>query len=662
MKKLDLGKRILTIVLILTMILQINPVKGAEKEIFYLFEEEITDSNISYTFENGVLTISGSGIIDPSIARDCVQKDIKKVVINPGPTGIGDYAFMECTNLTSITIPNTVKAIGHRALANIAVKEITIPNSVEKIGEEILIESINLKKITMPGNFECVNYNDWEEYLEYPTSRLFDDVDELYLNSTYNPGNKWNFTAKKIYTAENDNKYKSYDGVVYTKDGKTLVQVPYKMKKVEVRKGCQTIKLTALTYNQIVGEKEKIYCADLEKIVIPKSLRKIVDDSEKGKHSPANYKVLRGCKWEIHSKKLEGAAIENLLKISSKKEKEKLLKSPMFKIKKQKGMYITKDQDLLKYDGKDKNITIPSNVKRIGRDVFSQNMNIRQVKLSKKTKEIGDSAFYQCSKLSKIIWNKKIRKIEKKAFFGSRLKSVKMPNSIRYCGEESFAESDVSAITFSKKLKEIPEEMFANCMGTINKLVIPGNIKKIGKMAFFETAIESLKIEQGLQEIGRSAFEHTSEWNKLVLPKSIKKLSELAFSDVTVKQLEIRGNYNAFDGHVFGEIVELVFNKKASKQFTLYEIASYSVDENSTSYEIRYIKVHGASGMEIQTADNEKFDNATSKKIANKSTYVNIDVNNDCKYFRIRPYVKKGNKTTSGAWSTVSKLEKVKDF
>src|SRR5574344_2123130 len=51
-------------------------------------------------------------------------------------TGIGKYAFSDCSSLTSITIPNSVTSIGDSAFCKcIGLTSITIPDSVTSIGE-----------------------------------------------------------------------------------------------------------------------------------------------------------------------------------------------------------------------------------------------------------------------------------------------------------------------------------------------------------------------------------------------------------------------------------------------------------------------------------------------------------------------------------------------
>ena len=51
-------------------------------------------------------------------------------------TSIGDWAFKECSGLTSVTIPNSVTSIGEAAFNGCSgLTSITIPNSVTSIGD-----------------------------------------------------------------------------------------------------------------------------------------------------------------------------------------------------------------------------------------------------------------------------------------------------------------------------------------------------------------------------------------------------------------------------------------------------------------------------------------------------------------------------------------------
>ena len=58
-------------------------------------------------------------------------------------TSIGDWTFYDCSDLTSVTIPNSVTTIGNNAFAFcVDLTSITIPNSVTSIGENAFEDCI----------------------------------------------------------------------------------------------------------------------------------------------------------------------------------------------------------------------------------------------------------------------------------------------------------------------------------------------------------------------------------------------------------------------------------------------------------------------------------------------------------------------------------------
>lgn len=62
--------------------------------------------------------------------------DISNIIFGTNVTTIGDWAFGDCQNLTSITIPDGVTSIGNGAfVACSGLTSITIPDSVTSIGE-----------------------------------------------------------------------------------------------------------------------------------------------------------------------------------------------------------------------------------------------------------------------------------------------------------------------------------------------------------------------------------------------------------------------------------------------------------------------------------------------------------------------------------------------
>ena len=68
-------------------------------------------------------------------------------------TSIGNYAFYNCTSLTSVVIGNSVTSIGNEAFSNCSgLTSIVIPNSVTSIGERAFCDCSGLTSIIVDGN------------------------------------------------------------------------------------------------------------------------------------------------------------------------------------------------------------------------------------------------------------------------------------------------------------------------------------------------------------------------------------------------------------------------------------------------------------------------------------------------------------------------------
>ncbi|MDE7400890.1 MAG: leucine-rich repeat domain-containing protein [Clostridia bacterium] len=71
-------------------------------------------------------------------------------------TEIGDDAFMNCTRLKKVTVPDTVTRIGSRAFVRCAFTLFTIPESVTVIESRAFFDCSYLKEITIPKSVKSL--------------------------------------------------------------------------------------------------------------------------------------------------------------------------------------------------------------------------------------------------------------------------------------------------------------------------------------------------------------------------------------------------------------------------------------------------------------------------------------------------------------------------
>ena len=120
------------------------------------------EDNLTWTLTaDGTMTVSGTGAmkaydIDDSPATQ--KKDsVKAIVIEDGVTSIGDYAFWNCTGLTSISIPNNVTSIGSSAFESCSqLASIEIPSSVTSIGDYAFSGCSGLTSVNIPEDVTSI--------------------------------------------------------------------------------------------------------------------------------------------------------------------------------------------------------------------------------------------------------------------------------------------------------------------------------------------------------------------------------------------------------------------------------------------------------------------------------------------------------------------------
>ena len=120
--------------------------------IYYIFTNNNTELAVSCR-DNEFLSYTNRYSGNVVIPATVIYQGSKYKV-----TAIGYCAFEECTNLTSVSIPNSVRYIGTKAFSGCnEITKITVGKGVTSIGEYAFSSCSKLKSISLPNNITAIS-------------------------------------------------------------------------------------------------------------------------------------------------------------------------------------------------------------------------------------------------------------------------------------------------------------------------------------------------------------------------------------------------------------------------------------------------------------------------------------------------------------------------
>ena len=449
----------------------------------------------SYTIPNGVTNIANNAF------HDCSR--LIKITIPNSVTSIGSYAFCDCGRMTSATIPNSVTSIGSKAFYNCSsLTSAIIPNSVTSIGSGAFYGCSGLTAIKIPNSvtrigsqafYGCTNSTifceaetkpkGWDNYWE-------DDGGKVVWNVQVSENKDFEFK----YDSNQDDKVAT---LVKYKGNADTVSVPsailvygtiYTVTQIgdEAFSGCASVKSVKLPSSiKSYGKMAFKNCTALEFIFVPQSVTSIGEDAFYGctNTTIACEADSKPIFWDDNWNKNGGRVVWNA-QLGKSKDFEFEYDSTLD------GNYIAR---LVKYKGYSESVSVPTviftdsveyTVIYVNKEAFSENKDIKTVKLPTTLKGFGDRVFKNCTALESIVIPDSVDRISESMFYGcSRLKSVGFSPSMVYIMNGAFEKSGLEFVALPKTVTSIYDFAFADCEN-LKQVYIPEAVVKNETYAF----------------------------------------------------------------------------------------------------------------------------------------------------------------------------------
>ena len=465
-------------------------------------------------------------------------------------TTIGDYAFCNCSGLTSIEIPNSVTSIDNSAFFNCSgLTSITIPNSVTRIGNSVFHGCSGLTSVTIPNSVTSISAYAFYgcsglTSIEIPNTvttislRAFSDCSGL---TSIEIPNSVTFIGSRAF---------------YGCSGLTSITVESGNTVYDSRNNCNAIietasnKLIAGCKNTIIpnsvisiGREAFYLCSSLTSIEIPNSVTSIGSSAFYGCSGLTNVTIPNSV-----------TSIDNLTFCLCSGLTNVTIPNSVTTI----------GNDAFYGCSSLTNIEIPNTVTTIGRGVFSGCSGLTSINVASENTvydsrnscnaiietttnklitgckntiipnsviTIGVRAFSDCSALTSIDIPNSVITIGESAFRGcSGLTSITIPNSVITIGVSAFSGcSGLTSIDIPNSVTTIGDDTFSSCSGLTN-VTIPNSVTTIGYCAFYGcSSLSSINIPNSVTTIVNGAFHGCSGLSNIIIPNSVTAIGLGAF-------------------------------------------------------------------------------------------------------------------------------------
>lgn len=553
----------------------------------------------------GEIDLSAIGNQITSISGLGYARKAKKIVLTNVPVkAIDDYEFDGCTGLQEIVLPAGLEKIGKNAFRNCnSLSTIVLPETMKTIGESAFDACTSIENINLPNSIETIEKG------------AFGGCKGLKEAVITNP--KIVLGASVFESCENLESVSLPEGITeiptsfFAQTGITSFKVPSTVKVIKQSAFNNAYRLSEIDLTGCTGlttlESSAFSLSAIESIKLPNSLTTIKSNC---------FDSCRGLKEITIPDSVQGKGDGTGTGI------ETLAFWRCYSLEK---------------------VSLPSGLSVLQNGLFTSCWNLKEVEIRNSANSvletIGSGAFSACHSLSNTDFLKELRnlkriedgafayskftkeeeeveffeytgtrcKLKEKDIYGDAiyslgLRSVLIPDSVTYLGNEIFAgQPNIEKVTLGNGIKSIPDKTFKEC-----------------------SFLKELTLPLQLKTIGNNAFSGCSRLQDVTLPTTLETIGDEAFSDCgvvkTAQSLYCDVRYIPSDA---------VYDSRPAGNTTATECLLYQKDEN------------GNQDISMKFVEKDKcLTESAYKKVENPSAY------RKCAIIAEKKYAKTENITT----------------
>ncbi|MEG1923836.1 MAG: leucine-rich repeat domain-containing protein, partial [Clostridia bacterium] len=464
-----------------------------------------TINGISYVVKNGNAIIAycvrsiETAIIPSKVTINNVEYNV---------TSIGNRAFYNCSNLSSVTLPSSVTSIGDSTFYGChSLSSITLPNSLTTIGNGAFYECSSLSSITLPSSVTSIGDSTFYECYSLSSITLPSSVISIGEEAFYNCSSLRSITLPSSVTSIGDLAFYNCSNLI-------SITLPSGVTSIgdSTFYGCHSLSSITLPNSlTTIGDGAFYECSSLSSITLPSSVISVGWDAFEWSTIVFTDALNSSDGWRIEAN-YYGCDLNNVATING-----------------------------ISYLVKNGNAIIASCESSLKTVIIPSKVTINNVEYN--VTSIGDWAFYNCGSLSIITLPRSVISIGGRAFNSSTIvftDALTKPDG--WSCEADYYGCDLNTFATINGISYVVKNgnaIIASCERSLVTANIPSkvtinnveyNVTSIGNRAFYGCAnLTTITLPRSVTSIGNEAFRDCISLSSITLPSSVTSIGDYAF-------------------------------------------------------------------------------------------------------------------------------------